>query len=370
MSTSGCIKVVCALFSLIIFGLLCAGGLTYWRDIHNIPDQNLSFYQKWMFESITFGTSNQYAVYKNDEIIAQVGITNICKSKIESAQDDCKYFEKTVNFITNTAINILMMVAASIYLLYFNVLCCCSKKTCILPFLCFGATLCIIAAISIFWINDKEIYINLSDTITESQRVGMKELGFTVHDDYVTILLPWKITFGIGFYLVLGAAALSVFTMLLSINLALITPEKKKPSATPPAEEEQQQQPPTIRPPLQQRQCPQPEGHHQFQSYPPQSSAPPLNCPYQQGFSASHYPTQTTPIYQPPLSLQPAQSTPICPLTSQHQQYVGFTPQSPYVPPYTPSHASHQQVYITPCTPQPPPAAPASASSSVPSSFV
>uniref|UniRef100_A0A914PFQ3 Uncharacterized protein n=1 Tax=Panagrolaimus davidi TaxID=227884 RepID=A0A914PFQ3_9BILA len=184
MSTSGCIKVICALFSLIISGLLCAGGLTYWRDIHNIPAENLSPYQKWMFENLTFGTSNQYAVYKNDEIIAHVGITNICKSKNESAQDDCEYFNGH-HFIATTAINILMIVAACIYILIFDVLSCCSKKTCILPFLCFGSTLCIIAAISIFWVNYNEIYMNLKDTITESQRNGMKELGFNVHDDYL-----------------------------------------------------------------------------------------------------------------------------------------------------------------------------------------
>uniref|UniRef100_A0A914PFD2 Uncharacterized protein n=1 Tax=Panagrolaimus davidi TaxID=227884 RepID=A0A914PFD2_9BILA len=149
--------------------------------------------------------------------------------------------------------------------------------------------------------------------------------------------------------------------MLLSINLALISPEKKKSAAATP----DQQQPPTARPPSQQqppRQCPQPEGNHQFQSYPPQSSAP-LNCPYQQGFSAQRYPTQTTPIYQPPPTLQPAQSTPICPLTPQH---IGFAPQAPYIPPH-----QHQQIYMASYTSQPPPpAAAASASSSVPSTSV
>uniref|UniRef100_A0A914QQZ6 Uncharacterized protein n=1 Tax=Panagrolaimus davidi TaxID=227884 RepID=A0A914QQZ6_9BILA len=287
-----------------------------------------------------------------------------CESKIESAQDDCKYFEETVYFVAEFAVNILLFVAAFIYTLSFIIILCTAKETCILPFLCFGSTLCIIAGISIFWVCYKEVYMNLNDTITESQRVEMKELGFNVHDDYVTIQLPWKITFGIGFYLVLGAAALSIFTMLLSINLALISPEKEEPAATP---AQQQQQPPTTRPPSQQRpprQCPQQESHHQLQSYPPQSSAP-LNCPYLQGFSAQHYPTQTTPIYQPPplSQLQPVQSTPFCPLTPQH---IGFAPQSPYIPPH-----QHRQIYMASCTSQPPqPAAPASASSSVHSTSV
>uniref|UniRef100_A0A914PV02 Uncharacterized protein n=1 Tax=Panagrolaimus davidi TaxID=227884 RepID=A0A914PV02_9BILA len=282
-----------------------------------------------------------------------------CESKNESAQAHCKYFEETVYFVAEFAVNILLFVAAFIYTLSFIIILCSAKETCILPFLCFGSTLCIIAGISIFWVCYKEVYMNLNDTITESQRVGMKELGFNVHDDYASIQLPWKITFGIGFYLVIGAAALSIFTMLLSINLALISPEKKKPASTP---ESQQQQPPTVRPPSQQqqpsRQCPQQEGHHQLQSYPPQSSAP-LNCPYQQGYSVQHYPTQTTPIYQPPKSLQPAQSTPICPLTPQH---IGFAPQAPYIPPH-----QHQQIYMASCTSQPPQPAAASASSSVPS---